>query len=200
MNTSDIGQSSNLQSKNLVVFSNKKHLNKSFDAIGQDDSIFSNDLSIEPISMYNFGENTFNITDGINNNLDFYFSDFDNIFNEKITKQFINKIVEINKEKMEEKVKTARDFAEKIKNKEFQLTFDSNTEQEERDKIGKEIFDLGEEQNKKYDEIEKKYEAKINEAKEELKNQSIQNMEWIRNLKEKYISDIDSTIYNFIGN
>ena len=200
MNTSDIGQSSNLQSKNLVVFSNKKHLNKSFDAIGQDDSIFSNDLSIEPISMYNCGENTFNITDGINNNLDFYFSDFDNIFNEKITKQFINKIVEINKEKMEEKVKTARDFAEKIKNKEFQLTFDSNTEQEERDKIGKEIFDLGEEQNKKYDEIEKKYEAKINEAKEELKNQSIQNMEWIRNLKEKYISDIDSTIYNFIGN
>ena len=200
MNTSDIGQSSNLQSKNLVVFSNKKHLNKSFDAIGQDDSIFSNDLSIEPISMYNCGENTFNITDGINNNLDFYFSDFDNIFNEKITKQFINKIVEINKEKMEEKVKTARDFAEKIKNKEFQLTFDSNTEQEERDKIGKEIFDLGEEQNKKYDEIEKKYEAKINEAKDELKNQSIQNMEWIRNLKEKYISDIDSTIYNFIGN
>jgi hypothetical protein len=200
MNTSDIGQSSNLQSKNLVVFNTKKHLNKSFDAIGQDDSIFSNDLSIEPISMYNCGENTFNITDGINNNLDFYFSDFDNIFNEKITKKFINKIIEINKEKMEEKIKTARDFAEKIKNKEFQLTFDSNAGQEERDKIGKEIFDLGEEQNKKYDEIEKKYEIKINEAKEELKNQSIQNMEWIKNLKEKYISDIDSTIYNFIGN
>ena len=96
MNTSDIGQSSNLQSKNLVVFSNsKKHLNKSFDAIGQDDSIFSNDFSIEPISMYNAGESTFNITDGINNNLDFYFSDFDNIFNEKITKIFINKICEI---------------------------------------------------------------------------------------------------------
>ena len=200
MNTSDIGQSSNLQSKNLVVFNTKKHLNKSFDAIGQDDSIFSNDLSIEPISMYNCGENTFNITDGINNNLDFYFSDFDNIFNEKITKKFINKIIEINKEKMEEKIKTARDFAEKIKNKEFQLTFDINAGQEERDKIGKEIFDLGEEQNKKYDEIEKKYEIKINEAKEELKNQSIQNMEWIKNLKEKYISDIDSTIYNFIGN
>ena len=200
MNTSDIGQSSSLQSKNLVVFNNKKHLNKSFDAIGQDDSIFSNDLSIEPISMYNIGESTFNITDGINNNLEFYFSDFDNIFNEKITKGFINKIIEINKQKMEEKVNTAREFAEKIKNKEFQLTFDSNTEPQERDKIGKEIFDLGEEQNKRYDEIEKKYEQKLNEAKEELKNQSIQNMEWIKNLKEKYISDIDSTIYNFIGN
>ena len=200
MNTSDIGQSSNLQSKNLVVFSNKKHLNKSFDAIGQDDSIFSNDLSIEPISMYNVGESTFNITDGINNNLDFYFNDFDNIFNEKITKTFINKIIEINKEKMEEKINTAKTFAEKIKNKEFQLTFDSNTDQEDRDKIGKEIYDLGEEQNKIYEEIEKKYEQKINEAKDELKNQSLQNMKWIKNLKEKYISDIDSTIYNFIGN
>ena len=201
MNTSDIGQSSNLQSKNLVVFSNsKKHLNKSFDAIGQDDSIFSNDLSIEPISMYNAGESTFNITDGINNNLDFYFSDFDNIFNEKITKSFINKIIEINKEKMEEKVNTAKIFAEKIKNKEFQLTFDINTSPEDRNKIGKEIYDLGEEQNKIYDEIEKKYEQKINEVKDELKNQSIQNMEWIKNLKEKYISDIDTTIYNFIGN
>ena len=200
MNTSDIGQSSSLQSKNLVVFNTKKHLNKSFDAIGQDDSIFSNDLSIEPISMYNIGENTFNITDGINSNLDFYFNDFDNIFNEKITKRFINKIIEINKEKMEEKVNTAKIFAENIKNKEFQLSFDSNTGQEERDKIAKEIFLLGEEQNKKYDEIDKKYEQKINEAKEELKSQSIQNMEWIKNLKEKYISDIDSTIYNFIGN
>ena len=201
MNTSDLGQSSNMQSKNLVVFSNsKKHLNKSFDAIGQDDSIFSNDFSIEPISMYNAGESTFNITDGINNNLDFYFSDFDNIFNEKITKIFINKICEINKEKMEEKVNTAKIFAEKIKNKEFQLTFDINANPEDRDKIGKEIYELGEEQNKKYDEIEKKYEQKINEAKDELKNQSIQNMEWIKNLKEKYISDIDSTIYNFIGN
>ena len=201
MNTSDLGQSSNMQSKNLVVFSNsKKHLNKSFDAIGQDDSIFSNDFSIEPISMYNAGESTFNITDGINNNLDFYFSDFDNIFNEKITKIFINKIIEINKEKMEEKVNTAKIFAEKIKNKEFQLTFDINANPEDRDKIGKEIYDLGEEQNKKYDEIDKKYEQKINEAKDELKNQSIQNMEWIKNLKEKYISDIDSTIYNFIGN
>ncbi len=200
MNTSDIGQSSNLQSKNLVVFNNKKHLNKSFDAIGQDDSIFSNDFSIEPISMYNIGENTFNINDGINSNIDFYFSDFDNIFNEKITKIFINKIIQINKEKMEEKINTAKVFSEKIKNKEFQLTFDSQAGEEERYKISKEISNLGEEQNKIYDEIDKKYEQKINEAKEELKNQSILNMEWIKNLKEKYISDIDSTIYNFIGN
>ena len=201
MNTSDIGQSSNLQSKNLVVFNPKKHLNKSFDAIGQDEPIFSGDISIEPISMYNAGENSLNINEGINNNLDFYFSDFDNIFNEKITKIFINKIVEINKEKLEEKVKTAKEFAEKIKDKEFKLSFDNvNMTQEERDKIGKEILELGEEQNKKYEEIDKKYEEKINEVKDSLKKNPIQNMEWIRNLREKYTLDIDSTIYNFIGN
>ena len=201
MNTSDIGQSSNLQSKNLVVFNPKKHLNKSFDAIGQDEPIFSGDISIEPISMYNAGENSLNINEGINNNLDFYFSDFDNLFNEKITKIFINKIVEINKEKLEEKVKTAKEFAEKIKDKEFKLSFDNvNMAQEERDKIGKEILELGEEQNKKYEEIDKKYEEKINEVKDSLKKNPIQNMEWIRNLREKYTLDIDSTIYNFIGN
>ena len=198
MNTSDIGQSSDMQSKNLVVFNNKKYLNKSFDAIGQDLNIFNNDISIEPISMYG-GENNFNITDGINNNLEFYFSDFDNIFNEKITKSFINKIIEINKEKMEEKVNTAKEFAEKIKNKEFKLNYDNDNEVDKA-QIEKDILDLGEEQNKRYEEINKKYENKINEVKEELKKQSITNMEWIKNLKEKYISDIDSTIYNFIGN
>ena len=201
MNTSDIGQSSNLQSKNLVVFNTKKYMNRSFDAVDKDDSIFSNDISIEPISMYNASENTLNINEGINNNLDFYFSDFDNIFNEKITKIFINKIVAINKEKLEEKVKTAKEFSEKIKDKEFQLSFESsNMNDEERDKIGKEILELGEEQNKRYEEIDKKYEEKINEIKDELKQNPIQNMEWIRNLREKYISDIDNTIYNFIGN
>ena len=202
MNTSDIGQSSNLQSnKNLVVFNTKKYLNKSFDAIGQDEHIFNSDISIEPISMYNASENTLNINEGINNNLDFYFSDFDNIFNEKVTKLFINKIIEINKQKMEEKVKTAKEFAEKIKDKEFKLSFESSSmTQEERDQIGKDILELGEEQNKKYEEIDKKYEEKINEIKDELKNNPIQNMEWIRNLREKYISDIDTTVYNFIGN
>ena len=202
MNTSDIGQSSNLQSnKNLVVFNTKKYLNKSFDAIGQDDSIFSNDLSIEPISMYNAGENCLNINESINNNLLFYFSDFDSLFKEQITKNFIKKLIEINKEKMEEKVKTAKEFAEKIKDKEFKLSFGiTDMNQEERDKIGKEILDLGEEQNKAYENIDKKYEEKINELNDNYKKNPIQNMKWVGDLKEKYISDIDSAIYNFFGN
>ena len=200
MNTSDIGQSSNLQSKNLVIFNTKKHLNKSFDAIGQDDNIFNSDLSIEPITMYNAGENSLNVNEGINNNLDFYFSDFDVLFGEQITKVFINKLISLNKEKMEEKVQKAKEFAEKIKLKEFKLTLDVNMTQEEKDKIGKEILELGDEQNKEYDNIDKKYEEKINEDKEEKKKNPIQNMEWIKNLREKYLSDIDTTIYNFIGN
>lgn len=202
MNTSDIGQSSNLQSnKNLVVFNTKKYLNKSFDAIGQDDSIFSNDLSIEPISMYNAGENCLNINESINNNLLFYFSDFDSLFKEQITKNFIKKLIEINKEKMEEKVKTAKEFAEKIKDKEFKLSFGiTDMNQEERDKIGKEILDLGEEQNKVYENIDRKYEEKINELNDNYKKNPIQNMKWVGDLKEKYISDIDSAIYNFFGN
>ena len=104
MNTSDIGQSSNLQSKNLVVFNTKKYMNRSFDAVDKDDSIFSNDISIEPISMYNASENTLNINEGINNNLDFYFSDFDNIFNEKVTKAFIDQLSEITKDKISQNV------------------------------------------------------------------------------------------------
>ena len=37
-------------------------------------------------------------------------------------------------------------------------------------------------------------------SEEEFKSLAIQNSEWVKNLKEKYASDIDSSIYNFIGN
>ena len=151
--------------------------------------------------MYNAGENCLNINESINNNLLFYFSDFDSLFKEQITKNFIKKLIEINKEKMEEKVKTAKEFAEKIKDKEFKLSFGiTDMNQEERDKIGKEILDLGEEQNKVYENIDKKYEEKINELNDNYKKNPIQNMKWVGDLKEKYISDIDSAIYNFFGN
>ena len=151
--------------------------------------------------MYNAGENCLNINESINNNLLFYFSDFDSLFKEQITKNFIKKLIEINKEKMEEKIKTAKEFAEKIKDKEFKLSFGiTDMNQEERDKIGKEILDLGEEQNKVYENIDKKYEEKINELNDNYKKNPIQNMKWVGDLKEKYISDIDSAIYNFFGN
>ena len=177
-----------------------KALNKSFDAIGKDESIFSNDVSIEPISMFNLGETNLSLTDGINNNLDFFFNDFDNIFNEKVTKAFIDKLSEITKDKINEKLKNALDYAAKIKDYEFKLTFDENLDQEQKDSIGKKIIELGEEQKKSEKEIEEKFKNKIGQLKDEFRNQNIHSFEWVKNLKEKYSSDIDSSIYNFIGN
>jgi hypothetical protein len=180
--------------------STNKQLNKSFDAIGKDESIFSNDVSIEPISMFNIGETNLSLTDGINNNLDFFFNDFDNIFNEKVTKAFIDRLSQLTKDKIDDKLKTALDYADKIKDCEFKLTFDENLSVEEKDNIGNKILALTEEQKKAEKDIEEKYKEKINQLKEEFQNQNIQNFDWVKNLKDKYSSDIDSSIYNFIGN
>ena len=178
----------------------KKGLNKSFDAIGKEETIFSNDVQIEPISMYNLGETNLSLTDGINSNLEFFFNDFDNLFNEKVTKNFIERLSEITKEKVNEKIKNALDYAAKIKDNEFKLTFDETLDQNAKDEIGKKILELGEEQKKTEKVIDEKYKNKIEELKEEFKNQNIHNLEWIKNLKEKYSSDIDTSIYNYIGN
>ena len=190
-----------VSTKEKKLFStNSKGLNKSFDAIGQDESIFSNDVSIEPISMFNLGESNLSLTDGINNNLDFFFNDFDNIFNEKITKAFIERLTGLTKEKINEKLQNSLDYAAKIKDNEFKLNFDEDLDQNAKDAIGKKIMELGEEQKKAEKEIDEKYKNKIAELKEEFKNQNIHNLDWVKNLKEKYSSDIDSSIYNFIGN
>ena len=178
----------------------KKGLNKSFDAIGKDESFFSNEGQIEPISMYNIGERNLSLTDGINNNLEFFFNDFDNLFNEKVTKNFIEKLSELTKEKINAKIKNALEYAEKIKENEFKLTFDETLDQNAKDEIGKKILELGEEQKKVEKDIDEEYKNKIEELKEEFKNQNIHNAEWVKNLKEKYSSDIDTSIYNYIGN
>ena len=191
------GEKNNVDKK---ISTKGKGLNKSFDAIGQDESIFSNDVSIEPINMFNLGETNLSLTDGINNNLEFFFNDFDNIFNEKVTKSFIDKLSEITKDKINEKLKNALDYAGKIKDYEFKLTFDENLDQNQKDEIGKKILELGEEQKKVEKDIEEKFKNKIGQLKEEFRNQNIHNFEWVKNLKEKYSSDIDSSIYNFIGN
>lgn len=104
-----------VSTKEKKFSTNSKGLNKSFDAIGQDESIFSNDVSIEPISMFNLGESNLSLTDGINNNLDFFFNDFDNIFNEKVTKAFIERLTGLTKEKINEKLQNSLDYAAKIK-------------------------------------------------------------------------------------
>ena len=161
-------------------------MNKSFDPIGKDESIFNNDVSIEPISMFNLNETNLSLTDGINNNLDFSFNDFDNIFNEKITKAFIDKLTEITKDKINEKLKNVLDYAAKIKDNEFKMTFDENLDQNQKDELGKNIIELGE-QKKDAKDIDEKYKNKIEELKEDFKNQNIHSFEWVKNLIEKYI-------------
>ncbi len=187
--------------KNLVMINHdKNNLNKSFDAIEKDEALFGENVSIEPISLINKEESGLSLTDGINNNLDFFFNDFDNIFNEKITKLFINKIDAITKEKIDEKLQSTLLYAGKIKDNEFKITFDENLDEAGKIKIEENIKLLKEEQKEKTIEIEKQYKMKIEALKDEFKNMSIQNSEWVRNLKEKYASDIDTSIYNFIGN
>lgn len=203
LNSSDIANKEDKSEKHLVTINHDKkntNLNKSFDAIGKDESIFSNDVSIEPISMFNPGDTNMSLTDGINNNLEFFFNDFDNLFNEKITRSFIEQLAKLTKEKIDEKLKNSLDYAGKIKDKEFKLTFDENLAQEDKDLIGKEIIDLGEEEKKMEAQIDEKYKEKIKDLKEEFKNMNIHNLDWVKNLKEKYSSDIDASIYNFIGN
>ena len=197
-------KNNNIENNNIINQKEKKvkkkGLNKSFDAIGKDESFFSNDAQIEPISMYNIGERNLSLTDGINNNLEFFFNDFDNLFNEKVTKNFMERLSELTKEKINVKIKNALNYAEKIKENEFKLTFDETLDQNTKDEIGKKILELGEEQKKTEKDIDDKYKNKIEELKEEFKNQNIHNIEWVKNLKEKYSSDIDTSIYNYIGN
>ena len=52
----------------------------------------------------------------------------------------------------------------------------------------------------RWESLDDKYKNKIEELKEEFKNQNIHNVEWVKNLKEKYSADIDTSIYNYIGN
>ena len=200
INISDNDKEDKAEGGDKKVNKKQKGLNKSFDAIGKDESIFSNEASIEPISMFNLSETTLSLTDGINNNLDFFFNDFDNLFNEKVTKTFIDKLTEITKDKINEKLQNALDYAAKIKDNEFKLTFDETLGQEQKDEIGKKIIELGEEQKKVEAEIEEKFKNKVEQLKEEFKNYNLQSFEWVKNLKEKYSSDIDTSIYNFIGN
>ena len=98
------------------------------------------------------------------------------------------------------KILQENDYAAKIKDNEFKITFDENLNQDQKDEIGKKIIELGEEQKKAENEIEEKYKNKIEELKEEFRNKNIHSLEWVKNLKEKYNFDIDSSIYNFIGN
>ena len=66
--------------------------------------------------MLNLGETNLSLTDGINSNLEFFFNDFDDLFNEKITKNFIERLSEITKEKINKEI-----FTERSHNKNYKV-------------------------------------------------------------------------------
>jgi len=63
---------------------------------------------------------------------------------------------ELTKEKINVKIKNALNYAEKIKENEFKLTFDETLDQNTKDEIGKKILELGEEQKKTEKDIDDK--------------------------------------------
>ena len=71
---------------------------------------------------------------------------------------------------------------------------------EEKEKIGNIIYQLGIEENDKKNQIEKKYKDKLNELKKNMKEKGINSYDWIKKIKEKYVNDIEKTIYNYYQN
>ena len=67
-------------------------------------------------------------------------------------------------------------------------------------KFGDVIYQLGIEENEKKNSIEKKYKEKLNKLKKDMKDKTINNFDWIRKFKEKYVSDIEETLLNYYQN
>ena len=62
--------------------------------IDQDENIFGSDINIERINKIN-NNNHYNLTELINPNLKFFFSEFDSIFSQQIIQKFINEVYNI---------------------------------------------------------------------------------------------------------
>ena len=177
----------------------KKTYNK-FEVIDKYDNIFGNEIDIEPIKNTNNNLNNINLTELINSNLEFFFSEFDSLFSEQITQKFISEVAKIENEKHNELIQISEKYASLIKENECKLTLPENESMEEKEKIGNIIYQLGIEENDKKNQIEKKYKDKLNELKKNMKEKGINSYDWIKKIKEKYVNDIEKTIYNYYQN
>ena len=177
----------------------KKTYNK-FEVIDKYDNIFGNEINIEPIKNTNNNLNNINLTELINSNLEFFFSEFDSLFSEQITQKFISEVAKIENEKHNELIQISEKYASLIKENECKLTLPENESMEEKEKIGNIIYQLGIEENDKKNEAEKKYKDKLNKLKQNMKEKGINSYDWIKKIKEKYVNDIEKTIYNYYQN
>ena len=177
----------------------KKTYNK-FEVIDKYDNIFGNEIDIEPIKNTNNNLNNINLTELINSNLEFFFSEFDSLFSEQITQKFISEVAKIENEKHNELIQISEKYASLIKENECKLTLPENESMEEKEKIGNIIYQLGIEENDKKNEAEKKYKDKLNKLKQNMKEKGINSYDWIKKIKEKYVNDIEKTIYEYYQN
>ena len=45
--------------------------------------------------------------------------------------------------------------------------------------------------------VERKYKEKLNLLKQNMKNNLIQNFDWVKKIKEKYVNNIEDIIHNY---
>ena len=199
LNKSDIENIEGLKSKKSTNENKNKNLNNSFEMIDQNENIFGNDFNLEPMNKIP-NNNNINLSESINANLEFFFSEFDSLFSEQITQKLINEVSKLENNKHKELTEICEKYASLIKENECKLTLPENDTIEEKKKIGDVIYQLGIEENEKKNSIEKKYKEKLNKLKKDMKDKTINNFDWIRKFKEKYVSDIEETLLNYYQN
>ena len=195
LNKFDFSNFENYKNK-IKENNNKNSLNKSFDMIDQDENIFGNDINIEPINKIN-NNNHYNLTELINSNLQFFFSEFDSIFSQQIIQKFINEVYNIENEKHNELIQISKKYASLIKENECKLTLPENNAIEKKEEIDNLIKKFEVEQNEKKRLVERKYKEKLNLLKQNMKNNLIQNLDWVQKIKEKYVNNIEDIIHNY---
>ena len=199
LNKSDIENFEVLENKKIKKEKKKTNLNDSFEKTEEKENIFG--IDIEPINNIT-NENNINLTELINSKLEFFYSEFDSLFSEQITQKLINEVSKLQNKKHNELIELCEKYATLIKENECKLTLPENDDIEKKQKIGDIIYQLGIEENEKKLSIEKKYKEKFNKLKKDMKEKTINNFNWVKNLKEKYINDIEETLqnYNFQNN
>ena len=199
LNKSDIENFEVLENKKIKKEKKKTNLNDSFEKTEEKENIFG--IDIEPINNIT-NENNINLTELINSKLEFFYSEFDSLFSEQITQKFINEVSKLQNKKHNELIELCEKYATLIKENECKLTLPENDDIEKKQKIGDIIYQLGIEENEKKLSIEKKYKEKFNKLKKDMKEKTINNFNWVKKLKEKYINDIEETLqnYNFQNN
>ena len=199
LNKSDIENIEGLESKKSTKENKNKNLNNSFEMIDQNENIFGNDFNLEPMNKIP-NNNNINLSESINANLEFFFSEFDSLFSEQITQKLIHEVSKLENNKHKELTEICEKYASLIKENECKLTLPENDTIEKKKKIGDVIYQLGIEENDKKISIEKKYKEKLNKLKKDMKDKTFNNFDWIREFKEKYVSDIEETLLNYYHN